>query len=335
MGVPMGITNKTILAFGGAGFIGSRVCEWYSKKEFGNEVYAFDNLERDALKYTDLGNRPNFDLIVGDITAPTPVAEVIDELSPDIIYNFAAVAGVENVLNRPWRTMHVNMIGTYNILRGLLLGDKYGPPPSMIDRFVFFSTSEVFGKYSYKSTEKHPSSLLPAGEGRWIYSVSKIASEHLIDSFSRECGLSYTIIRPFNIYGPGQIGEGAVHTFITRALKDLPIQIRGDGDQIRSWCYIDDMVEGIKLCTEKSEAVGNTFNIGNPRGTITVNMLARLIKRCCGSSSKIEYVPMDYEDVELRIPSIEKARTVLGYSPQMGIEQGLSRTIDWYLDVGV
>lgn len=330
----MDITNKQILVFGGAGFIGSRICEYYSRKEFDNNIYIFDNLERNALNYMNISERKNVELITGDITDPRSVSEIIDETFPNIIYDFAAIAGVENVLRRPWRTMDVNMVGTYNILKGILQNCGNNKINN-IDRFVYFSTSEVFGKYSYKLNEKQPTTLLPAGEGRWIYSVSKIASEHPISSFAREYSLKYTIIRPFNIYGPGQIGEGAIHTFIIRALNNLPLQIRGDGDQIRSWCYIDDMVDGINLCTSRKEAIGNIFNIGNPKGTITVNMLAHLIKRLCCSESNIEYVPMDYEDVELRIPSIELARKKLGYSPKIDIVNGLKRTIEWYREVGV
>jgi UDP-glucuronate decarboxylase len=221
------------------------------------------------------------------------------------------------------------MMGTYNILNALR-NSVWKRLPSELYRFIFFSTSEVFGQYSFKSSEDQPTSLLPAGEGRWIYSVSKLASESMLDAFAREVGLSYVIVRPFNIYGVGQVGEGAVHTFINRALNGLPLEIRGDGDQIRSWCYIDDMIEAIKQCTSNPLAVGHTFNIGNPRGTITINMLAYLIKELCQSNSDIVYVPMDYEDVELRIPSIVKAKVLIGYTPKVDIVTGLKKTIDWY-----
>lgn len=325
----MDITDKVILVFGGAGFIGSRVCEYYSTPYLNNDVYAFDNLDRNALTNFDFSSRDNFELIVGDVTENRYVEDVIDEINPDIIYNFAAVAGVENVLKHPLKTLEVNMMGTYNILNALryINADR---KPSSLHRFVYFSTSEVFGQYAFKPSENQPTSLIPAGEGRWIYSVSKLASESMLDAFAREVGLSYVIIRPFNIYGVGQVGEGAVHTFINRALNGLPLEIRGDGDQIRSWCYIDDMVEAIKLCTSNQNAVGNTFNIGNPKGTITINMLAYLIKELCQSNSDIVYVPMDYEDVELRIPSIEKAKQLIGYKPKVDIITGLKKTIDWY-----
>lgn len=225
----MDITDKVILAFGGAGFIGSRVCEYYSSPSLNNTVYAFDNLDRNALKHFDFANRDNFELIVGDITESRHVEDVVDEINPDIIYNFAAVAGVENVLKHPLKTLEVNMMGTYNILNALRynLGNR---PSSGLYRFIYFSTSEVFGQYAFKPSENQPTSLLPAGEGRWIYSVSKLASESVIDAFAREVGLSFVIVRPFNIYGVGQVGEGAIHTFINRALQGLLLEIRGDVD---------------------------------------------------------------------------------------------------------
>ncbi len=137
-------------------------------------------------------------------------------------------------------------------------------------------------------------------------------------------------IRPFNIYGPGQVGEGAIHQFVVRAIKDDEIQVHGEGDQIRSWCYIEDFVKGIMLCIEKDESIGQAFNIGNPRGTITIGMLADLIKSISKSNSEIKYIPKNYVDVELRIPSIEKAKDILGYEPEYDLNRGLEETIKWY-----
>ena len=111
------------------------------------------------------------------------------------------------------------------------------------------------------------------------------------------------------------------------------MEIHGDGDQIRSWCYIDDFIEGVILCLEKEEAIGQAFNIGNPKGTTTISMLAKLIKEISGSNSKIIYVPKTYVDVELRIPSIDKAKTILGYNPKIELEEGIKRTIEWYREM--
>jgi dTDP-glucose 4,6-dehydratase len=168
------------------------------------------------------------------------------------------------------------------------------------------------------------------GEARWTYAVSKLAGEHLTYAYYKEFGLPAVIVRPFNVYGPGQVGEGAIHVFVKRALRGEDLQVHGDGDQIRSWTYIDDMVDGILLVLECPEAVGPSFNIGNPRGTVTINGLADLVLAVTGSRSKIVHVPRNAADVELRVPSIDKARELLGFHPQVDLREGIERTVKWY-----
>jgi nucleoside-diphosphate-sugar epimerase len=121
-----------------------------------------------------------------------------------------------------------------------------------------------------------------------------------------------------------------VHAFVTRALRGEPIQIHNEGDQIRSWCYIDDIIDGIVLCLSKPGAVGQAFNIGNPRSTLTIFNLAREVVRLCSSRSSIRHVARSEVDVELRIPAIDKARKLLGYEPKVDLEEGLLRTVLWY-----
>jgi nucleoside-diphosphate-sugar epimerase len=128
------------------------------------------------------------------------------------------------------------------------------------------------------------------------------------------------------------VGEGAIHAFVTRCLANEPIRIHNEGDQIRSWCYIDDIVEGVLLCLVRDEAVGHAFNIGNPRSTITIFQLARLVKRLADSKSEITFVEWDFPDVELRIPDVKKAERLLGYRAKVDLEDGISRTLDWYRD---
>ncbi|MCB2356990.1 NAD-dependent epimerase/dehydratase family protein [Clostridium estertheticum] len=313
--------NKKIFLTGGAGFIGSRIIEMLRNN---NEILIYDNLTRDSIKYTSLLDNKNINLIKGDILDYFSLKKAIDDFKPDVVIHLAAIAGIETVIKSPVNTMKVNMIGTANILEALKDYANY------IDKFIDFSTSEVFGTYAYKVDEKCTTNLAPVGEARWTYSVSKLAAEHLTHSYYKEYGLKVVTIRPFNIYGPGQVGEGAVHQFIMRAIRNEQIQIHGDGDQIRSWCYIEDFVNGISLCLEKEEAVGNSFNIGNPRGTITIGMLAQLIKQIGGSKSEIIYVPKNYVDVELRVPNIDKAVDLLGYSPKYDLTSGLTQTIEWY-----
>lgn len=315
------IRNKKIFLTGGAGFIGTKICNLLYKD---NEILIYDNLNRNSIKNTDLLNEKNIKLVEGDILNYSLLKSTIDEFKPNIVIHLAAVAGIETVIKNPVKTMKVNMIGTYNVLEALK------DDVANIDRFIDFSTSEVFGSYAYKADESNTTNLAPVGEARWTYSVSKLAGEHLAHSYHKEYGLPIVSVRPFNIYGPGQVGEGAIHQFVIRAIKNEQIQIHGDGDQIRSWCYVEDFVNGIMLCLEKEEAVGNTFNIGNPRGTITIAMLAQIIKDIAKSTSEIVYVPKNYVDVELRIPSIEKAQKLLGYEAKYDLPLGLEKTIEWY-----
>jgi len=235
----------------------------------------------------------------------------------------ASIAGVDTVMRQPVKTMKVSLLGTVNALDATL---KAG----CAERFVDFSTSEVFGRYAFKVTEGDVAQLGAVGEARWTYAVSKLATEHLALNYYKEYGLPALSVRPFNIYGPGQVGEGAIHHFIVRALKNEQLTIHNDGSQIRSWCYIDDIVEGILLTLEKKEAVGHSFNIGNPRATVTIYNLATLIVRLAKSDSPIRSVEWDFPDVELRIPNIDKARALLGFEPEMDLDEGLLRTIAWY-----
>jgi nucleoside-diphosphate-sugar epimerase len=199
-----------------------------------------------------------------------------------------------------------------------------------IRRLIDFSTSEVFGSYAFRVREADVTALGAVGEARWTYAVSKLATEHLAHNYWKQHRLPTCSIRPFNIYGPGQVGEGAIHAFVTRALSGLPIQIHNEGDQIRSWCYIDDIVDGIERALTRDEAIGHAFNIGNPRSTITIYQLAQLVVRLSGSDSEIRFVDWDFPDVELRIPDVKKAEQLLGFRAKVDLEPGLERTIAWY-----
>ena len=316
--------NKKILLTGGAGFIGSKLCELLSSD---NEILIYDNLRRNSIKNTALLKKDNIKLIQGNVLDYAFLKKNVDSFKPGIVIHLAAIAGIDTVIKNPVSTMKVNMIGTYNMLEAI---KDYAMD---MERFIDFSTSEVFGSYAYKVDEKSTTNLAAVGEARWTYSVSKLAGEHLTHSYYKEYGLKSVTVRPFNIYGPGQVGEGAIHEFIARAIRNEQIKIHGDGDQIRSWCYIDDFSEGIKLCLENQDAIGNSFNIGNPKGTITIGMLAQLIKQIAMSKSEIIYVPKNYVDVELRVPSIDKAKELLGFKPKYDLIEGLDRTIQWYRSI--
>jgi UDP-glucose 4-epimerase len=132
------------------------------------------------------------------------------------------------------------------------------------------------------------------------------------------------------VYGPGQIGGGAIRAFIEAALRGEDLTIHGDGSQIRAWCYVDDMVEGTLLCLEHPDAVGHTFNIGNARSTVTIFDLATRIKRLTACPGELVFQPLHYTDVEIRIPNVRKAREVLGFEARVDLDEGLARTIAWY-----
>lgn len=313
----MMIINKKIFITGGAGFIGTALI---SRLIDNNDIVVYDTFQRNALRYTDFYDHPNITLIQGDVLDENNLKNSIK--GSNIVIHLAAIAGIGTVIKSQTMTMKVNLIGTYNVLEAAMRLEN-------IDRFVDFSTSEVYGSYAYKLNEGDTTSMGAVGEARWTYAISKLAGEHLAHSYHKEFGLPVVSIRPFNIYGPGQIGEGAVHTFVTNAIQNRDIQINGDGDQVRSWCYIDDIVDAVLICLEKNEAIGEVFNIGNPRGTITILSLAEKIIDLCNSQSKIVFIPKNYVDVELRIPNIEKAKRILGY-PSIDLETGLMKTIEWY-----
>ena len=312
------LKGKTIFITGGAGFIGSSIAERLIDN---NKIIIFDNFLRDSLKYKNIVNHRNIEIIEGDVLDADRLNRSV--MDSNIIIHLASIAGVDNVLKNPTETMRICLLGSCNIFES-------AKRLRNLERIIDLSTSEVFGNYAYKSEEDHTTSMGIVGEARWAYAVSKLAAEHLLHSYHKEFGLPGVSIRPFNIYGPCQTGEGAIHTFIKRALKNETIQIHGDGDQIRSWCYIDDFIDGVLLSIENEKSVGNVYNIGNPRGTVTILHLAKLIIDICKSDSDIEFIPKNYTDVELRIPSIEKARKELGFSPQIDLEEGICKTVEWY-----
>ena len=140
-------------------------------------------------------------------------------------------------------------------------------------------------------------------------------------------------MRPFNIYGPGQVGEGALRAFVLRAIQDEAIEIHGDGTQIRAWCYVDDMVDGALLAMTHPKAIGESFNIGNVRAVTTIYGLANTVVRVLRSRSPIIFTRKDYVDIELRVPSVQKARELIGFEARVDLEDGILRTAKYYRDL--
>jgi len=312
------LEGKRILITGGAGFIGSTLIERLIER---NQITVLDTFDRDALSAKPFASHRNLDKRKASVLDAAAVRAAAADATH--IVHCAGIAGIDTVIKRPTLTMQVNMIGSANVLEAAALSGK-------CERIICFSTSEVFGQYAFGAREDDRSVVGAVGEARWTYAVSKLAEEHLAIAYHREMGLPAVVVRPFNVYGPGQIGEGALRTFILRALRDETIQIHGDGTQIRAWCYVDDMVDGVLLALSSARAVGESFNIGNRRSVETIYGLANTVVRVLGSKSKIEFVPRASADVELRIPATEKASELLGFNAKVGLEEGLMRTAEHF-----
>jgi UDP-glucose 4-epimerase len=313
------LTGKRIFITGGAGFIGTTLAQRLVED---NEIVAVDNLHRDALSGTELAEHPNFTLHQIDVLDADAVLELAAGATH--IVHAAAIAGVSTVLESPVRTMRVNVIGTYNMLEAAV-----ATLPT-VERFLDFSTSEVFGTFAFRVSEGQVSTIGSVGEARWTYAVSKLAGEHMAHAYYDELALPTVTVHPFNVYGPGQIGGGAIRAFIEAALAGQDLTIHGDGSQIRAWCYVDDMVEALLLCLDLPGAVGHAFNVGNARSAVTIYDLAQRVKRLTGCPGEIVFQPLHYADVELRIPNVEKAKELLGWAPNVDLDEGLAKTIAWY-----
>lgn len=295
------IKNKRILITGGRGFIGSALAKRLAPD---NDVVLFDISSGD------------------DILDKDALASAI--VGSQIIIHAAAKVGVDEVLEDPIATLQVNYTGTANVLQSVL-----EDATCLIDRVICFSTSEIFGVGADKVAE-HGTPVFPdATDLRWCYSLSKLAAEHLALGYHKQYGLPITIVRPFNIFGEGRMGNHALLHFIKRALNGRELMVYGTGEQIRAWCHIDDFCDAVIKMLDADEAVGKAFNIGNPGNTLSVLALAEKVIRLCGSQSKIVFKPLPFTDIPVRIPDIGFAGKVLGFKPKVGLDDGLKRTIEW------
>lgn len=309
--------DKRVFITGGAGFIANTIIKNLIEN---NQIVAFDNFHRDTLSQSEFARHKNLTIVRGDVLDKKVLIK--NMAGADVVVHAAGIAGIDTVILDPVKTMSVNMIGTANALEAAHVN-------GVKDRFVDFSTSEIFGSMAYKSTEDSDTVAGSAGEARWVYAVSKLAGEHLAHAYFKQYGLPVVTIRPFNVYGPGQTGEGALQIFIRRALKNEDIYINGDGSQIRAWCYVDDFVDCIMRCIEDPRAVGESFNIGNARAVITILGLAQTVCRVLHSKSKIVFRDQLSADIELRIPSVEKSSRVLGFKAKVDLDEGITKTAVW------
>ena len=307
------IGQKRVLITGGAGFLGSHLCERYIAQDW--EVVAMDNFHTGSKKnIKHLMNHPNFELLRHDITEPY-LAEV------DLVLNFACPASPVHYQSNPIKTLKTSLIGTMNMLG---LAKRVGA------RITHASTSEVYGDPQvHPQPEAYWGNVNPIGP-RSCYDEGKRAAETLCYDYNRIHKVESRVVRIFNTYGPRMaVNDGrVVSNFIVQALQGQDITIYGDGSQTRSFCYVDDLVDGIIALTHQNDTTG-PVNLGND-GEFTVKELAEQVIAITGSQSKIIYLPLPEDDPKVRRPNLDMARKYLNFEPKVNLEKGLSKTIAYF-----
>jgi dTDP-glucose 4,6-dehydratase len=309
--------GKTALVTGAAGFLGSHLCE--KMLEHGCRVIGVDNFITGAQRNIEhLLGRDDFELREHDISKPYYIDGPVD-----FILHFASPASPIDYLELPIQTLKVGSLGTHNTL---------GVARAKGARLLLASTSEVYGDPLVNpQKETYWGNVNPVGP-RGVYDEAKRFAEAMVMAYHRYHGVETRIVRIFNTYGPRmRLRDGrVVPAFVSQALAGQPMTVFGDGSQTRSFCYVDDLIEGIfrLLLSERVEPT----NIGNPH-EMTILQFAEEIKRITGSASGIEMRPLPVDDPKQRRPDITIAREVLGWEPQVGLQQGLEKTIAYFQGV--
>ena len=305
---------KKILVTGGAGFLGSHLCEKLLQE--GNEVICMDNFftgsKRNIVKLLD---NPYFELYRHDITMPA-------NLEVDEIYNLACPASPVHYQYDPIKTVQTSVMGAINMLG---LAKRTGA------KELQASTREVYGDPSvHPQPESYWGNVNPIGI-RSCYDEGKRCAETLFFDYHRQNGVRIKVVRIFNTYGPNMHPNDGrvVSNFIVQALKGKDITIYGDGSQTRSFCYCDDLIKGFIAMMATGDDITGPINIGNP-GEFTIKQLAELVIELTGSKSKLVYEPLPSDDPTQRRPVIDKAREILGWEPTIPLREGLVRTIAYF-----
>lgn len=308
------IKNKKILITGGMGFIGSSLIQSLA---LNNKITVFDNGRRNAFQFLDQSLQKQVKIVNGDILDYPSVSKIA--ANQDIVIHLAAIAGASFYEKEPLLTFDVNFHGAENILKSFV-GKK-------VEKIILFSSSEVYGSLAQNVSETDVTAVGPANYLRWSYAASKLSSEHLAFGYLKKHNLPVIIIRPFNIYGPLQVGEGAITGMVKGALLEQTIKVTGDGKQKRSWCYIDDLIDAIiKICA--SPVKGEIYNIGNPYTSVSILELAQRIQMM-GDRVNIKFIEEVKSEILDRYPNIDKAKKELGFNPQYQLDMGLSLTFTW------
>ena len=301
-----------VLVAGGAGFIGCWLCERLLDR--GDEVICVDNyITGTPDNVRQLEDRAAFTAVEHDICEPFQPGGAVDA-----VYNLASPASPVDYFRLPLETLHVGSIGTENLLR---IAEAHGA------RYLQASTSEVYGDPDvHPQREEYTGNVNPIGP-RAVYDEAKRYGEAIVSSYRRDRGLSTTIVRIFNTYGPRmRLHDGrAIPALGTQALRGEPMTIHGDGSQTRSFCYVSDMVSGLVRAMDSGRP--GPINIGNP-GEYTILELARIVVELTGSSSEIGFEAKLEDDPRRRCPDISRARQWLGWEPQVPLAEGLRLTLD-------
>ena len=313
------------LVTGGAGFIGSHLCELLLND--GWEVWALDDVSTGALDNIErLSDRPDFHLVVESVLSPAVVSELVHKC--DVVYHLAAVVGVRLIVEEPVRTMVTNVQGTETVLEYC---NKFGK------RVLIASSSEVYGDHRDERPLEESDRRVygPVTERRWLYADSKAMDEFLALAFHQERELDCVIARFFNTVGPRQQGQYGmvIPRFVQRALADEPLEVHGDGTQTRSFCHVQDTIRAVQGLMDAREISGEIFNVGSA-DRIRIIDLANRVLELTGSPSSLEFVPHDevygrgIEDVLHREPSIEKIRAAIGWRPTLDLNRILADVIE-------
>ena len=303
-----------ILITGGAGFIGSHLCDKYTKK--GDTVLCLDNfMNGNLMNIRHLLNYRNFKLINGDIRDFDLLEKMMRDV--DAVFHLAAQIHVDRSIIEPKLTYEINVLGTHNVLEVARMYD--------VEKLIYASTSEVYGSAQYvPMDEKHP---LNAPHP---YGASKIAADRMCYAYIETYGMNICIMRPFNIYGPRQKDSGyggAISLFTKRVLSNMPPIIYGDGEQTRDFIFIDDVVDACLHAISCKNCVGETINVGSGMET-PINKLARIISSLFGMRKiKPVYTKPRIGEVRRSCADISKAKKLLGLKPKVSLEEGLRKLV--------
>jgi dTDP-glucose 4,6-dehydratase len=300
----------TAVVTGGAGFLGSHLCDHLISKDY--RVVCVDNLDTGSLQNVEHLRGDNFLFINQDVTHHLQIEEPVDA-----VYHLAALASPIDYLRMPLHSLKVGSYGTHNAL-GLAKFKRA--------RFLLASTSEVYGDPQvHPQPETYWGNVNPIGP-RGVYDEAKRYAEAMAMAYHTQQGVDTSIARIFNTYGPRMrpTDGRAIPTFVRQALEGKPLTVFGDGTQTRSFCYVDDLIPGLVLLAESGEHL--PVNVGNP-AEFTLNELAEIVLRITGSKSEVVYEALPVDDPQVRQPDITRARQLLGWEPQVQLEEGLRRML--------